>query len=212
MRESSMTVQWTLRGLAVIVVALVLALALKSCQRSDVGVKIPPRLERTLDSLDATAATFKAARDSAARIVASDALESARLTRVARIARVESDGFRRAADSIAVLASAQADSAALWREAYDARTTEATQLRVALDTTETALKAERAARANVARLWQNAEIRQRELEHVTDGLRSAITRLEKPCRIVGPIPCPSRTVSAVGGVMLGVVALSSTRR
>lgn len=208
-----MKVRWTIGGLGVIIAALAVGLVLKSCQRSpDPANKIPPSLAKTLDSLDVTKPTFEGRRDSVLRVVTIDTAAAARAQRLAKASRDSAEGFRKRADSLAALASVYADSTFIWRQAYEARTEEAEQLRRSIDSTESALQSERNARASILTSWRESEARRAELERANAGLRTAIAQLEKPCRILGPIPCPSRTVSAVGGVVIGVVALSSSRR
>ncbi len=205
-------VRWTVRGLAVIAGALAIGLVLKSCQRPDDSGKIPEKLERKLDSLAVTAPAHQDRQDSIVRVIVVDTLEARRLASAATAAKRDAEASRQRADDLARQASAGRDSAILWRQAYDARTEEAAGLRTSLAQTDSALAAERSARAAALAGWHSETSRRMALEDANQGLRVAITRLEKPCRIVGPIPCPNRTVAFVGGVTLGVVALSSSRK
>lgn len=189
-----------------------LALLSLTCGKDDDAGKIPAELERKADSLAASRPAFEERRDSVVQILVRDTLESRRLARAAKAARDSAEGSRLRADSIAALASSQRDSAALWRAAYDARTQEAEQLRRSLDSAQAARAAELLARAELTRLWGEAE-RRRQLaeETVIPGLRDAIARLEKPCRLLGPIPCPSRRASALAGAAATLAAIAATR-
>lgn len=205
------TVKWTVRGLAVIAGALAIGLVFKSCQGPDDSGKIPEKLERKLDSLAVTAPAHQDRQDSIIRVIVVDTIAARRHAAAASAAKRDAEGSRQRADELARQASAEADSARLWRQAYEARTEEAAGLRVSLAQTDSALAAEKSARAAALVGWRSETSRRMALEDANQGLRAAIARLEKPCRIVGPIPCPNRTVSFVAGVTLGVVALSSSR-
>jgi len=206
-------VQPTTAGLVVVIVALSVALAFSSCPRPDPeSGKIPAELEKTADSLEATRPAADDRRDSVVRVVVVDTARARKAEALAKAAKLEAEGSRKQADSLARLASTSADSAALWRQAYERRTEEADQLRTANAAADSALQAERSARVNLQGLFNAAEARRRTAEEVViPGLRQAIAQLEKPCRIVGPIPCPSRKTSAVLATAATVAALSSRR-
>lgn len=192
-------IKWTVPTLAIIAVALAVALAVKSWPHSDPQKgKVPPQIAKTSDSLKVTRPEFGARRDSVLRVVVVDTIRAARAERAAKAAELKAEGFRKAADSIAALARAQGDSSFLWKFAYDNRTNEAEHLQFSLDSTKSALASERSARVSVEFLRGDAERRRKIAEETTiPGLERAIAALEKPCRIVGPIRCPSRTVTAV---------------
>lgn len=207
-----LTVRWTVGGLAVIAGALAIGLVFKSCQRPDDSGKIPAPLERKLDSLAVTAPAHQDRQDSIIRVVMVDTIAARRHAAAATAAKRDAEASRQRADELERQARSRADSAILWRQAYDARTEEAAGLRVSLASTDSALAAEKSARAAALAGWRSETARRMSIEDANQGLRAAIARLEKPCRIVGPIPCPNRTVAFVGGVTLGVVALSSSRK
>lgn len=212
MSEHTFTVssRQLLAGAAVLLAGLAL-LSLR-CGGDDEGGKIPPALERTADSLEAGRPAFEERRDSVVRVLVRDTLESRRLARAAQAARDSAEGSRQRADSIASLAASQRDSAALWRQAYEARSEEAGQLRRSLDSAQAAHSAELLARARLEQLWGEAERRRATAEEVViPGLRQAIARLEKPCRLLGPIPCPSRRASALAGAAAALAAVAATR-
>lgn len=166
---------------------------------SDDQPKIDPKLQRSLDSSEATRPDFLRRRDSLARIAVLDTLISVRqsersdsLARVARRARAR-------ADSLARLGTE-------WRAAYEARTEEADSLALALVQKDSAWRSERSSRINFQRLAAEEEARRRSLETLNGGLRRTIASLERPCRLVGPIPCPNRLTSAVLSALAGYAA------
>lgn len=207
MKIQPSTVGWlTLTG------ALVVALVFSSCPRPDEKDKVPAPIQKTADSLEATRPAFDDRRDSVVRVVAIDTARAVRAERLARARKDSAEGFRRQADSLARLAGTSADSATLWRQAYERRTEEADQLRASNAAADSALQAERSARLRVSQLFSESELRRRQAEEVViPGLERAIAQLEKPCRIVGPIPCPSRRVSFVAGAAAAVAILSASK-
>lgn len=207
-----LAIRWTVSGLAVIAGALAIGLVFKSCQKPDDSGKIPAPLERKLDSLAITAPSHQDRQDSIIRVVVEDTVAARRHAAAASAAKRDAEASRLRADDLERQARSRADSALLWRQAYEARTEEAVGLRSSLASSDSALASERSARAAALAGWRSETARRMSIEDANQGLRSAIERLEKPCRIVGPIPCPNRTVAFVGGVALGVVALSSSRK
>lgn len=206
-----MKIQPTTAGLLAIIAALSLALVFSSCPKKDEG-KIPKELEKTADSLEATRPAADDRRDSVERLVVIDTARARKAEAVAKAATAKAEGLRKEADSLARLASTSADSAALWRQAYERRTAEADQLRTGAAAADSALQAERSARLRLDQLFRDSEARRRTAEEVViPGLRQAIAQLEKPCRIVGPIPCPSRRAVLIGATLGTVAAVSASR-
>lgn len=207
-----MKIQPTTAGLLAVIGALTLALVFSSCPRPDPDEKVPAPIRKTADSLEATRPEFDDRRDSVVRVVAVDTARAVRAERLARARKDSAAALRKEADSLASLARTSADSATLWREAYERRTAEADQLRSSAAAADSALQAERSARVNLGQLFNAAEARRRTAEEVViPGLERAISQLEKPCRIVGPIPCPSRRVAFLAGAVGAVVAVSAVK-
>lgn len=208
-----MRIQPTTAGWLAVTGALVAALVFSHCGRpGDDEEKVPAPIAKTADSLEATRPEFTERRDSVVRVVAIDTARARRAEAAAKAAQLRADEADKAADSLAALAATSADSARLWHAAYDRRTEEAANLRTSLDSAQAATAAERAARLNLGQLFAESERRRKAAEEVVvPGLERAIAQLEKPCRIVGPVPCPSRRVSFVAGAIGAVVIVSATR-
>lgn len=207
-----MKVQPSTVGWLTVTGALVAALVFSHCGRSDDGEKVPAPIAKTADSLAATAPEFGQRRDSVVRVVTIDTARARRAEAATRAAELKAEGARKAADSLAAQAATSADSARLWHAAYDRRTEEAANLRVGLDSAKEAAAAERSARLSLDQLFREAERRRTAAENVViPGLQKAIAQLEKPCRILGPIPCPSRRVSFVAGAVGAVAILSAAK-
>lgn len=205
-----MKIQPTTAGLVAIIVALAGALVFTSCPRPDPAEKIPVEIRKASDSLKATRPEAEHRRDSVLRVVAVDTARAVRAERLARAAKDSAEGFRKRADSTATQARLYGDSAFLWRSAYENRTEEADQLRTALSSSDSALQARTAAGANLRLLWLDSEARRRKAEEVViPGFERAIAQLEQPCRILGPIRCPSRKAVLIGATLAMVAALSA---
>lgn len=206
-----MKIQPSTLGWATVSGALALALVFSSCPRPDPD-KVPAPVQKTVDSLEATRPAFDDRRDSTVRVVVIDTARARKAETVAKAATARAEGLRKEADSLAAQAVASADSALLWRQAYERRTAEADQLRTANAAADSALQAERSARVRLGQLFSESELRRRQAEEVAiPGLERAIAQLEKPCRILGPIPCPSRKVSFLAGAIGAVAVLSATK-
>jgi hypothetical protein len=185
-----------------LLLALAVVMIFKTCGTgSPPGEKIPPPLQRSIDSLDRTGATFKKALDSLVRLVAIDTARAATYRAAERRAKAVADAAQHRADSLA----AEAETNQQWRSAYDARTTEAVGLRKSLWLADSTADAERSARLTLSIAYHADTLRRLTIEKVNKGLRETVDRLEAPCRIVWRVPCPSRTTSAGLGVLSGVL-------
>ncbi len=208
-----MKIQPSTVGWMTVSATLALVLLFSTCPRPDPKEKVPAKVQKTVDSLEATRPAFDDRRDSVVRVVTIDTARAVRAERLARARRDSAEGARKEADSLAALARSSADSARLWHEAYDRRTAEADQLRSSNAAADSALQAERSARVNLGQLLGASELRRRQAEEVAiPGLERAIAQLEKPCRIVGPIPCPSRRVAFLAGALGAVAAVSAVSK
>lgn len=192
----------------VLLIALLVVLIMINWS-DDTRPKIEPKLQKALDSSDATKPAFDARVDSLVRIAVLDTAlalrESERadsIARVARRARLQADSLARTGRE--------------WEAAYAARTEEARQLDSAYVVKDSAWRAERKSRIEFQGLATEEANRRRSLETLNSGLRSTIATLERPCRLVGPIPCPNRrtvsVLSALGGYLAGSVAPAPIRR
>lgn len=183
--------KFTVAGLAVLVVALSIALGIKSCEKPP-EPKIPPALQAKLDSLTETRKPFEQARDSVIRIVVHDTVAAAGSNARSEAAVAAAATSQHEADSIARVAALHADSAALWREAYEAQKRTDDSLRVALAAKDSAYRFERAARISLLGVVHRDSLRLSSMQDAQDRLVRRISELEPPCKVIGPIKCPSR--------------------
>lgn len=168
--------------------------------------KIPKETQETIDSLRVTKPVFEHTQDSIRRVVVYDTVQATRAQAAAEKARASAKAQQHRADSLAVVAATAAvDSARAWHAAYDARTAEAEQLRTAFAEKDSAYRSERHARQALEVSYGADTTRRVAIEKVNKDLLKAIDRLEQPCRVLGPIPCPTRTVAAVGSGILGLI-------
>lgn len=186
--------KWTVPGLVVIIAALAIALAVKSWDRPD-DPKIPPGLQKTIDSLEATRRPSVVTRDSIIRLVVHDTVRAAGSSARGDSAARAAAASQVRADSLAALARVSADSATLWHSAYDAQRQTSDSLRVAVAAKDSAYRAERDARAKLLLVVRAATIRMNAIQDANDRLVKRIGELETPCKIIGPIRCPSRTMT-----------------
>lgn len=188
---------------AVVAGLLILSWAKSCADRSGEEPKIPPQVQRDLDSLQITRPTHNAAVDSALMRARRDSIARVQAQREAARAQADARESRRVADSIAAVAQ----SVEQWKAAHDARQKEAVKWEQTASQKDIALQKEISAHSETRRALTLETTRRVHLETVTiPGLTETIARLEKPCK-VGFIPCPSRTVvgiiSAGSGYLLG---------
>jgi hypothetical protein len=192
----------SLRPAPVVIVALVaviVGMAILQYRGSNTGEAISPAHKKTTDSLATTKPAFDAHKDSVLAQVARDTVEVARYVKESADAERRAGDAGRRADSLAELNSN-------WQAAYEQRTEQVVDLKVSLAKKDSAWKDERSARLRVEGLYGADTTRRIALERLADGLRKDLAAAERPCRIVGPIPCPNRRTSAVGGLLLGGIA------
>lgn len=192
-------------SLAMVLLMIVSALLIfRSCRRTEQteADKLPPAVVKTMDSLDRTKPEFEARKDSIIRVVVFDTARAVAFRRAEERAKLAASSAERRADSLAKLAT----TAQEWHAAYDARTSEADTLKLALIRADSVSEAERRARVNLSLAYGADTTRRVALEKLTVDLRAAIVKLEKPCRLLGPIPCPSRSASAGLGLLAGALA------
>lgn len=149
--------------------------------------------------------SLQIARDSNARNLARvDTLIQVRAVTVLR-----ADTIRVRADSLAIVASLTSDTGAVCRPiwtAYQVRTSECAQLRVAVTEDSTALRVAREGLASSGMALRDA------LGQV-EGLRQQLGQVAKPyqCKIVWFVPCLSRKASFLVGLLGGGAIVLRTR-
>lgn len=182
--------------LVVVIAVLIIAWWVRSCFTPDTKDKVPPELQRKLDSLDATKAEFERARDSVSKTVRVDTVRSVITNKGADASKASAEQLLREAEVLAEQARQSADSAKLWHAAYDKLKESNDSLRVAFVKKDSAFQAERDTRRSLTVLYVADTLRRHQIEEANIGLRDAIRKLEKPCKI-GFVKCPSRTVTMV---------------
>lgn len=183
----------------IIAIALGLAWFFRSCQKEP-GPKIPPRTQRSIDSLVITKPVFDSMQHAGQQQVARDTTRAISYRRQAQQAESSANFSKVTADTLAATAERikAADSAATaWKAAYEARTREAESWHLAAIRNDSAYQAERDARLTLGSLYGADTLRRIATEKVTTELQDAIKHLQQPCRVIGRIPCPSRTVTFV---------------
>lgn len=196
-----------------LLVATVVVLSAALLMRRRPAPLIPPDVQRELDSLRETRQraeqTIDSLRTSAAEATARATTATGRAYRAEAVAHQH----RGTADSLARDAAASgrrdqpmAQQVLLWRTAYDARSAEAESLRASGAQKDTALEELRTAVDRLQQALAASEARRQRSEALNDQLAEALQRAQRGCRIVGPIPCPSRTVTGVVAFAAGVGA------
>jgi hypothetical protein len=206
---------WMVKHAGALTLALVLVSAGIFLRSSHQPAPVPPKLQKTIDSL----AIVKPIEDHRLDSLKQDAARSAKLaeaaTKRAELAQASAEIHKRRADSLAKVAASRPvgptiDSAATeWHRAYDERTTEAEGLRRAVAEKDDGIVQLNGIITDLR--LSNATLAKRDTAQtaVIIGLQAAVTEAGK-CRIALGIPCPSRPVSyALGAAtaVLGVVAL-----
>lgn len=206
-----MSVKWPMA--AVIVVAAVFAAAwiFRSCA-PEPAPKIPPALQRQLDSLAATATAFEHEKDSLSKIVRVDTVHTIIVNKQAEATKAQAVSLGAKADSLATEARKAQDDADLWEQAYKYRTEERDSLQSAYTQKSNALDSEIEARRKLTVLYVADTLRRNSFEQANAGLQTAISKLEQPCRLLGPIKCPSRTVTMVVTTLTVLTAEHLTKK
>lgn len=191
---------WILLG-AAIILGLV-----GTCHRK-ASPAIPPKVQKELDSLRATAPRYAHERDSLNALAAAATKRADAKVSAAHTTERGGEVEGRAADSSAQLAAAAKtarDSAEAWRLAYEHRTKERDSLIVANASLDSAQRERELARLVISEALAASEARRERSERVNADLEAAVKRASAPCRLlwIGP-KCPSRTVSGVVGFVAG---------
>lgn len=190
-------------GLALVAAVLLIVAAISLWPAPD-PAPLPPKLEQALDRHAAQTAvdTLEIRRLERA---AAAAAAAARADSIARVRyRRAADLQQQRADSLAAIAAASAsaqDSARHYAAAYHHRTLEAEELRGALARaeSETAHQRRRGDSLQVA-LDTAMRVATRANQLLAEAV-AEIQRRNPPCRVIGPVPCPSRKVVAVATVV-----------
>lgn len=192
-----------------------LAYVFKSCQ-PEPKPKIPVEVQKRIDSLAITKAAFDSGQKAGLGRIVHDTVRAIVYKTRAAESETRAEIANTTADSLAAQAALAktADSAAVaWKAAYDVRTVEADQWRITAARNDSAYQAERSARVEALQLYDGAVKRLQSTELVNVDLRKAIAKLEQPCRILGPIPCPSRTVTLIlSTVAAGTAGIMAGKR
>lgn len=193
------------------ILVLLVAWALRSCQPTP-PPKIPPKVQKSIDSLATTRPSFDSAAVAGRQEVARDTTRATGFKKQGTQAEATANFAKITADSLAASAArthASDSAAAAWKDAYDARTREAEAWHVAAVRNDSAYQAERDARVRLAGLYAADTLRRIATEKVNGELQDAIKKLQVPCTVpgtFGKVPCPSRTVVMVGSAGLGLLA------
>lgn len=110
--------------------------------------------------------------------------------------RVRAEAAKRRADSLAVLAAASDSTSAVWRAAYEERTTEAGELTLQLSEAHARIDSLAADTLRLTRDLLATVTYAQGLERFNADVRRELVRARE-CRIVGRVPCPSRLQTAV---------------
>ncbi len=190
--------------IGVAIVAVFIVLTLRACRSS--GNPIPKADAHTIDSLADAKPAFTRTTDSIRTVIVHDTIVTTRTNRVAETLRASAVVEGRRADSLAALAREHADSARLWRAAYEERTTEADTLKAALVAKDSALVATRDALTGMTLLYRADTARRVALEQLNARLANDV-KTAGQCRILFLAACPSRVLSFVGGAALAGAAV-----
>ncbi len=210
--------------IAIVALVLLSALAVAFGRCGGEKPNIPPATQRSNDSLSITKPTFDssqvAGRQQIARDTSRGVTQRANFVRAATSAtasKATADSLAavaRRADSIAGAARLADSLANAWRAVAEARAREAEQWHLAATSSDSAYQVERSARIAAVQLWVADTLRRHAVEKVNAELVTAIGNLQQPCKVAGTfglIPCPSRTVSAIGGAVITIATVAAVR-
>lgn len=200
---------WSLPAIIVAIVAIGYTIA---NNRADPKPKIAPELQAKMDSLDMTKKSFEHAQDSLRHVVIYDTVKASVHAAAATRATAAAKAAQHVADSLAVAAQDAHDAGESWHKAYDARTEEAVGLRVAAAKSDSAYRFERDARLTLSELYKADTLRRVAIQDLNVGLKKTIEGLERPCKVVKYLSCPSRTTTAVISAVTGALAGFSAKR
>jgi hypothetical protein len=149
----------------------------------------------TADSLKATKPAEVALIDSSNARIAARGSETARAELAAKASQDRAIKERARADGLAAAARQASDTAKAWRDAYDARTSEAVDLQSTIDTDNKIIFNLKADTTDLRFQLKTINTRLATTEKVNSGLQDDIERIQR-CKILGMINCPSRIQTA----------------
>jgi hypothetical protein len=195
-----------------VTICVVLVLVGLSYFTDDPTPPIPAPVQQTLDSLTETQPIFDSVVTNLMAGADRRAAEDRRLARKERALIALADTLRARKDSLALDASQHPDSAAGWRRAYVAADSEATALRVVVDTLHARVDTLTARGDSLHLVATLALARLDVTSGVVVDLRAAIVKATE-CRWAGrlALPCPSRRTAFLGGLALGLVGLATVK-
>jgi hypothetical protein len=201
-----------LAGISVVglvIIALAVALVMSQC-RSPEKPKIPPQDQAALDKQASTLPAFNKTQDSGNVIIKHDTIFAKATNASANQSKANAAKLEAAADSIArlaVLATTAADSARKYHQAFDERGLAIDSLHTAIVKKDSAIQYWHDAFTGKQFLYTADSARRVAAEDLTGRLKKDIDKLQQPCKVIGPIPCPSRivasTLSGIAGVLAG---------
>lgn len=197
-----MTVTLNMRHPAVRWVLIVLAIILASAAGWFLVKRLfpsnpagPTQGQITSDSLRATKPAEVALIDSSNARIAARGVETARAEAAARSSQDRANRERARADGLAALARQASDTARAWRDAYDARTNEADELRSTIVQDNTIIFNLKRDTTDLRFQLKTINKRLSDTELANSRLYDDIERLKR-CKILGMINCPSRVQTA----------------
>lgn len=161
---------------------------------------IPKAQERTIDSLVITKPIFEARQDT---LTTHAQRADSAAHRALRTSQRRQDSALKAsvrADSLARLASAQADSAMFWEAAYWARTAEAVQLHLEVQALQLAADSLQGEVGYWQLKYASDTTRRVAIEQLNASLQRVAERAGR-CRIIGLLDCPTRLQTAAATLL-----------
>lgn len=192
--------------LATVAALLIIVLALVAYCRPK-PAPIPRAEQKSLDSLEATKPAFSALRDTLILRETTYVTRSVANRAQAIAATQAADSLRERAIVAQSVAELQRDTSSAWRAVAELRTAESDSLRSANGALVTALSDMNLARSAAASRATAAEARLAASENLNARLADDV-RAGDRCRILYVAACPSRKTVAIGGIIVGAVAVA----
>lgn len=166
---------------------------------------VPQKEQHSLDSVTITKPIYQAARDTLVRTETKIVTRVIHDTAVAHRAYDDAAKAQARADSLQAVAARADSSASLWHLVADARTQEAADLHVTVDTLVAALRGEKSARDAADSRSRIDSARAAALDNLSQRLATDVKRASE-CRVLLILGCPSRKASFVVGALTAVTA------
>lgn len=155
----------------------------------------PTKSEKTSDSLSVTKPIDQALIDSSNARIALRGKTSSVAESSAKASQASAAKARHIADSLAAQAALAIDQASAWHSAYDARNSEAIDLRSNRDSLLSVVVSLKADTTDLRFQLSKVNTRLKTTEDVNEGLRKDLENARQ-CRIIGRLNCPSRIQTA----------------